>query len=71
MGQFGSPTCRCWILCLEAFITSVGSLYVDAHQLRLVYMASLQYAFKIKYLPKHPTHDVVFHNSKEGRKCFI
>ena len=50
-------------LCLGAFRTSpVESLYIDAHkpslgarQARL----SLQYATKIKSLPKHPAHNEV------------
>ena len=44
-------------LCLGAFRTSpVESLYVDAHE------PCLEYASKIKSLPKHPTHDAVFDN---------
>ena len=50
-------------LCLGAFRTSVESLYVDAHKPCLGARRaklSLQYAFKIKTLPKHPTHDTMF-----------
>ena len=53
-------------LCLGAFITSpVESLYIDAHKSCLGARhakLSLQYASKIKSLPKYPTHDVVFDN---------
>ena len=52
-------------LCLVAFRTSVESLYVDAHEPSLgVRRAklSLQYASKIKSLPKHPAHNAVFDN---------
>ena len=51
---------------LGAFRTSpVESLYVDAHEPYLgarCAKLSLQYASKIKSLPKHPTHDTVFDN---------
>ena len=51
-------------LCLGAFRTSpVESLYVDAHEPSLGgrhAKLSLHYASKIKSLPKHPAHDVVF-----------
>ena len=51
---------------LEAFRTSpVESLYVDAHKPSLGARSaklSLQYPSKIKSLPKHPAHDVVFDN---------
>ena len=51
-------------LCLQAFITfHVESLYVDAHEPCLCARRAklyLQYASKIKSLPEHPTHDVVF-----------
>ena len=51
-------------LCLGAFRTSpVENLYVDAHQASLGARRaklSLQYASKMKTLPKHPTHDVVY-----------
>ena len=53
-------------LCLGAFRTSpVESLYVDAHEPCLGArraMLSLQYASKIKSLPKYPAHNAVFHN---------
>ena len=53
-------------LCLGAFRTSpVESLYVDAHEPCLgarYAKLSLQYASKIKSLPKHPAHNVVFVN---------
>ena len=53
-------------LCLGAFRTShVESLYVDAHEPCLGARRaklSLQYASKIRSLPKHPTHDAVFDN---------
>ena len=66
-------TCRCWILynqglklCFGAFRTSlVESLYVDAHEPSLGARRTklcLQYASKIKSLPKHPAHDAVFDN---------
>ena len=53
-------------LCLGAFQTSpVESLYVDAHEpclgARRVKLF-LQYASKIKSLPKHPAHNTVFNN---------
>ena len=51
-------------LCIGAFRTSpVESLYVDAHEpcfgTRRAKL-SLQYASKIKPLPKHPAHNAVF-----------
>ena len=50
-------------LCLGAFRTSlVESLYVDAHEPCLGARRaklSLQYASKIKSLPKHPAHNAV------------
>ena len=53
-------------LCLGSFRTSpVESLYVDAHEPCLGARRaklSLQYASKIRSLPKHPTHDAVFDN---------
>ena len=53
-------------LCLGAFRTSpVDSLYVDAHEPCLGARRarlSLQYASKIKSLPKHPAHNAVFDN---------
>ena len=53
-------------LCLGAFQTSpVESLYVDAHEPCLGARRaklSLQYATKIKSLPKHPAHNAVFDN---------
>ena len=53
-------------LCLGAFRTSsVESLYIDAHKPCLgarCTKLSLQYASKIKSLPKHSTHDIVFDN---------
>ena len=53
-------------LCLGAFRTSpVESLYVDAHEPCLGARRaklSLQYASKIKSLPKHPAHNAVFDN---------
>ena len=53
-------------LCLEAFKTSpVQSLCVDTHKPCLLVRGaklSLQYASKIKSLPKHPTYDAVFDN---------
>ena len=53
-------------LCLGAFRTSpVESLYVDAHEPCLGARRaklSLQYATKIKSLPKHPAHNAVFDN---------
>ena len=53
-------------LCLGAFRTSpVESLYVDAHEPCLGARRaklSLQYASKIKSLPKHPAHNAVFGN---------
>ena len=53
-------------LCLGAFRTSpVESLYVDAHEPCLGARRaklSLQYATKIKSLPKHPAHNAVFEN---------
>ena len=53
-------------LCLGAFRTSpVESLYVDAHEpssrARRAKL-SLQYASKIKSVPKHPARDAVFNN---------
>ena len=52
-------------LSLRAFRTSpVDSLYVDAHEPSLgakLAKQSQQYTSKIKPLPKHPAHDVVFH----------
>ena len=58
-----SLTCR---LCLGAFRTSpVESLYVDAREPCLGAKRaklSLQYASKIKSLPKHPAHNAVFDN---------
>ena len=54
------------MLCLGTFRTSpVESLYTDAHEPCLGARRaklSLQYASKIKSLPKHPTHDAVFDN---------
>ena len=51
-------------LCLGAFQTSpVESVYVDAHKPCLgarCAKLSLQYASKIKALPKHPAHNEVF-----------
>ena len=53
-------------LCIGAFRTSpLESLYVDAHEPCLGArraMLSLQYASKIKSLPKHPAHNAVFDN---------
>ena len=53
-------------LCLGAFRTSpVENLYIDAHEPCLGARRaklSLQYASKIKLLPKHPAHNVVFDN---------
>ena len=53
-------------LCLGAFRTFlVESLYIDAHEPCLGARRaklSVQYASKIKSLPKHPTHDAVFDN---------
>ena len=52
-------------LCFGAFRTSVESLYVDAHEPSLGARRarlSLQYATKIKSLPKHPAHNTVFDN---------
>ena len=53
-------------LCFRAFRTSpVESLYVDAHEPCLGARRaklSLQYASKIKSLPKHPAHNEVFDN---------
>ena len=53
-------------LCIGVFRTyRVESLYVDAHEPCLGARRaklSLQYASKIKSLPKHPTHDAVFDN---------
>ena len=53
-------------LCLGAFRTSpVESLYVDAHEPCLGARRaklSLQYATRIKSLPKHPAHNAVFDN---------
>ena len=53
-------------LCLGAFRTSpVESLYVDVHEPYLGARRaklSLQYASKIKSLPKHPAHNAVFDN---------
>ena len=53
-------------LCLGAFrISPVESLYVDAHEPCLGARRaklSLQYASKIKSLPKHPAHNAVFDN---------
>ena len=54
-------------LCLGAFRTSpVESLYVDAHEPSLgdrCAKLSLQYATKMKSLPNHPSHNVVFDNT--------
>ena len=54
-------------LCLGAFQTSpVESLYVDAHEPSLGARRanlSLQYATKLKSLPKHPAHNAVFDNA--------
>ena len=54
-------------LCLGAFRSSpVESLYVDAHEPSLGARRaklSLQYATKIKSLPKHPAHNAVFDNT--------
>ena len=53
-------------LCLGSFRTSpVESLYVDAHETCLgarCAKVSLQYAFKVKLVPKHPTHGAGFDN---------
>ena len=53
-------------LCLRAFRTfPVESLYVDAHEHCLgarLAKPYLQYVSKIKSLPKHPAHNVVFEN---------
>ena len=52
-------------LCLGAFRTSVESLYVDAHEPSLGARRArlyLQYATKIKLLPKYPAHNAVFDN---------
>ena len=53
-------------LCLGAFRTSpVERVYVDAHEPCLGARRaklSLQYASKIKSLPKHPAHNAVFDN---------
>ena len=52
-------------LCLGAFRTSVENLYDDTHEPSLgtrCAKLSLQYAPKIKVLPKHPTCDAVFDN---------
>ena len=53
-------------LCLGAFrISPVENLYVDAHEPCLGARRaklSLQYASKIKSLPKYPTYDTVFDN---------
>ena len=53
-------------LCLGALRTSpVESLYVDVHEPCLCARHAklyLQYASKIRSLPKHPTHDAVFDN---------
>ena len=53
-------------LCLGTFRTSPReSLYVDAHEPCLGARRtnlSLQYASKIKSLPKHPAHNAVFYN---------
>ena len=52
--------------CLEAFRTSPEEiLYVDAHEPCLGATRaklSLQYASKVKSLPKHPAHKAVFDN---------
>ena len=52
-------------LSLGAFRTSpVDSLYVDADEPSLgakLSKQSQQYTSRIKPLPKHPAHDVVFH----------
>ena len=70
MGQQISLTCRCRILyttrILGFVLEHLESLHVDAHKLSLGARAaklSLQYASKIKSLPKHPTHDVMFHST--------
>ena len=52
-------------LCLGAYRTSVESVYVDAHEPCLGARRaklSLQYASKIKLLPKHHAHNAVFDN---------
>ena len=51
--------------CLGAFRASVDSLYVDAHEPSLDARReklSLQYATKIKSLPKHHANNAVFDN---------
>ena len=52
--------------CLGSFRTSsVESLYVEAHEPSLGARSArlhLQYATKIKSLPKHPAHNAVFDN---------
>ena len=53
-------------LCLELFRTSpVERLYIDAHETNLDARRAkhfLQYASKIRSIPKHSTHDAVFDN---------
>ena len=52
-------------LCLGAFRTfPIESLYDNAHEPCMARCAKLplKYASKIKSLPKHPIHDVVFDN---------
>ena len=66
MGQLVSLTCRLayWIL----YTTSVLSFVLEHLELRctrtnnLGAKLSLQYASKMKSLPKHPTHDAMFDN---------
>ena len=73
MGQLVSSTCRFWILyttmalsfVLKHFEHLLGRMYILAHGPSLSAKHAklyLQYAFKIKSLPKHPTHDIVFDN---------
>ena len=62
-GELVNRTCQDLRFCLGAFRTSVKRLYVDAHKPSLGARhakLSLQYTSKIKSLPKHLTHDVVF-----------
>ena len=62
MGPLVSLTYRCWNqelrLSLGAFRTSPVEPCMGARRAKL----SLQYASKIKSLPKHPAHNAVFDN---------
>ena len=71
LADTGSCTNRDLRLCLGAFRTSEEMVYVDTHEPSLGAKRAklpLQYASKIKSLPKHPTHDALF--DKKYMKLF-